>query len=236
MTGARASGGRAAGSVFAATPAGLRAFVLSLFVTLLCMQTALAAPKIVVQGLFRDRAVVTIDGKQRLLRVGERSPEGVKLIRADSDEALLEVDGQSRSYRLGAHVAGSYEPPAATEVHIWPDGQGMYSAVGSINGMPVRFLVDTGATLIAMNETQARRLGLDFRLDGKRGFASTASGVVPTYKVTLDVVRVGDIRLRQVDALVIEGGFPGQVLLGMSFLSRLKIENHGAAMLLRQLH
>lgn len=195
-----------------------------------------AAPQIVVQGLFRDRAVLTIDGKQRLLRVGERSPEGVKLISADSQEAVLEVEGRRSTYRLGQHVAGRYAERASTEVRIWPDGRGMYATVGSINGMPVRFLVDTGATLIAMNEAEARRLGLAYRLDGQQGYASTASGVVPTYKVKLKAVQVGDIRLQQVDALVIEGAFPEQVLLGMSFLGRVKIENHGAAMLLRQHH
>ena len=195
-----------------------------------------AAPQIVVQGLFRDRAVVTIDGKQRILRVGERTPEGVKLISADSQEALLEIDGQRKSYRLGEHVAGTYAAPASTEVRIWPDGRGMYATIGSINGLPVRFLIDTGATLIAMNEAQARRLGIDYRLNGERGHASTASGIVPTHKVKLKSVQVGDIRLRNVDALVIDGAFPEEVLLGMSFLGRLKIENHGTAMLLRQLH
>lgn len=203
---------------------------------LVSMQQAAAAPQIVVQGLFRDRAVLSIDGQQRMLKVGQTSPEGVKLLRADSAAAELEVDGERRTVRLGTHVAGTYAPPATKEVRIWPDGRGMYSTVGSINGMPVRFLVDTGATSIAMNGAEARRLGLAYRLDGRKGHASTASGVVPTYKVKLNVVQVGDIRLRQVDALVIEGEFPEQVLLGMSFLGRLKIENHGAAMLLRQQH
>ncbi len=201
------------------------------------MQTvALAADKIVVQGLFRDYAVVSIDGMRRLLKIGERSPEGVKLIRADSREALLEVDGERKTFRLGEQVASSFAPQASTEVRIWPDVQGMYMTVGSINGAPVRFMVDTGATLVAMNELEARRLAIHYRMDGVRGRASTAAGIVSTYHVQLKSVQVGDIRLQNVEAVVIEGGFPQEVLLGMSFLSRLKIENHGTAMLLRQSH
>lgn len=210
--------------------------VLLLLVDATVARWALATPQIVVQGLFRDRAVVTIDGKQRMLRVGEASPEGVELIRADSGEALLEFDGQRRVFRLGEQIAANYAEQASTEVRIWPDGRGMYATVGTINGLTVRFLVDTGATSIAMNEAEARRLGIDYRMDGERGHASTASGLVATHRVKLKVVQVGDIRLREVDALVIDGAYPEQVLLGMSFLGRLKIENHGTAMLLRQLH
>lgn len=206
---------------------------------LLCLafgEPAQAGPQIVVQGLFRDRAVVTIDGRQRLLRVGERSPEGVLLVSADSAAAVLEVDGRRATYRLGEQIAGTYAAPESSEVQIWPDTRGMYRTVGSINGLPVHFIVDTGATLIAMNEAEARRLGIDYRLNGERGYASTASGMALTHQVKLRSVKVGDIQLRDVDALVIDGAFPERVLLGMSFLGRLKIENQGAAMLLRQLH
>lgn len=225
---------RVSAFAFIASGRGIAAVIL--LGMLLHAGPAHAVGQIVVQGLFRDRAVVTIDGRQRLLRVGERSPEGIMLIRADSREALLEVDGQRKTYRLGEQVADTYAPPKATEVRIWPDGQGMYLTVGAINGMPVRFMVDTGATLVAMNEVEARRLGIPYRMDGKRGHVSTAAGIVPTYRVKLRTVQVGDIRLQNVDALVIDGAFPEEVLLGMSFLGRLKIENHGAAMLLRQRH
>ena len=103
----------------------------------------------------------------------------------------------------------------------------MYRVVGSINGFPVRFLVDTGASSIAMNSAQARRLGIDYRVEGKPGMASTASGVVRSYGVVLDRVKVGDIELRNVRAEIIDGSHPQQVLLGMTFLSRVDMAREG---------
>lgn len=190
--------------------------------------------RVVVHGLFKDRAVVSIDGQRRVLRVGEAGEDGVRLLRADSEEALIEVDGRRRVYRLGAGIAGRYAPPQSSMVQIWPDHNGMYSTVGSINGLPVRFLVDTGASAIAMNAGEARRLGIDYLLEGTPGQVRTASGLAAAYRVTLDRVQVGAVRLHNVAALVLEGEHPEQVLLGMSFLGRLKMEREGGAMVLRQ--
>jgi len=193
-----------------------------------------AVEDVVVLGLFKDKAIVQIDGKRRVLSAGQTSPEGVRLISADSGEAVLEVGGVRAAYPLGSHIGAQFAAPSAPEFQIWANPQGMYSTVGSINGLPVRFMVDTGATNVAMNEAQARRLGIQYRLVGKEGYASTAAGVVKVYKVRLKTVKVGDIKLRNVDAAVIEGGGMEQVLLGMSFLGRLEMRNEGKMLLLRQ--
>jgi len=202
----------------------------SLVLPLLCALAAsgLAAEKIVVVGLFTGKAIVEIDGKRRVLAAGETSPEGVKLLSATSEEAVLEIEGEARSYPLGTHIGTTYSTPAeGATVHIWPDASGMYTVTGSINGFPVEFLVDTGATRIAMNRNEARRLGIDYLVEGAPGMSATASGVVPTYYVRLDRVRVGDITLRDVEAAVIDGDFPIDVLLGNSFLNRLEMKREG---------
>jgi aspartyl protease family protein len=110
----------------------------------------------------------------------------------------------------------------------------MFRTVGSINGLTVRFLVDTGATTLAINAAEARRLGIDYRFVGRKGVVQTAAGNVPAYHLNLDLVRVGDIIQRQVPAVVIEGDSPDHVLLGMSFLGRLEMENTGQALHLRE--
>lgn len=192
------------------------------------------AGDIEVVALFRDQAVLRIDGADHRLRPGERSPEGVRLVRTDADGAVLEIDGRERRYPLGSRIRSSYVRSAAEEVRIFRDGDGMFTTVGSINGMPVDFLVDTGATSIAMNSAQARRLGIDFRVAGEPGAAVTASRVERVYHVTLDSVKVGGIQLRNVEAVVLDGPQPQRTLLGMSFLGRLEMQNDGQHLMLRR--
>lgn len=196
---------------------------------------SVAADRVQIVGLFKDRAVVRIDGQQRLLRVGQRSPEGVKLISADSRVAVLEVDGRSIELMLHRGIGGQYrEPGNGPEVRIYRSSNGMFTTVGSINGLPVDLLIDTGASQVAMNAIQARRLGVDFRVDGQLAAVSTASGYARAYAVKLGSVKVGAIELRNVDALVIDGEHPSHVLLGMSFLGRVEMVNSDEALVLKQ--
>ena len=110
----------------------------------------------------------------------------------------------------------------------------MYAVLGSINGFPVDFIVDTGATLVSMSARQARRLGIDYRVVGTPGQSSTASGIDRIYVVNLDRVKVGDIEIRNVQGAVHDGDFPPATLLGMSFLSRLTIRQDGQVLELRK--
>ncbi|HEY9198081.1 MAG TPA: TIGR02281 family clan AA aspartic protease [Gammaproteobacteria bacterium] len=204
-------------------------------VLLLCAAAAASAADIEVVALFRDQAVLSIDGARHKLSPGERTPEGVRLVSTDGTGAVLEVDGQERRYPLGSRIQSGYQQAARGEqVQIFRNGDGMFSTVGSINGLPVNFLVDTGATSVAMNAAQARRLGIDFRVAGDRGEVVTASRVEPAFRVMLDSVKVGAIQLRNVEAVVIDGPQPQQTLLGMSFLGRLEMQNDGQRLLLRR--
>lgn len=202
----------------------------------LCLTVALAllpnvvaaVHQVVVTGLFKDRAILDLDGTTRILSVGMTSPEGVKLLSANSSEAVLEINGVARTYSLGEHIRGQYTPPLpGASITIAPDAQGMYQVAGSVNGFQVAFIVDTGATLVSLNRKTARRLGLNYKLDGIESRSTTASGVVPIWLVKLDRVRIGDIELRDVQASVHDTDFPDQALLGNSFLQRLHLERQG---------
>lgn len=191
------------------------------------LSTAYAVEQVKLVGLFGNKAVLEIDGAQHILKKGQASPEGVTFIEADGETAVLEVNGQRARYKMGGAISLQFNEPTTTRKQIYADHRGMFHTVGSINGYTVNFLVDTGATTIAMNANQARRLGLDFRLQGELTQAQTASGVARAYYLKLDTVKVGDISQRNVDALVIDGTHPREVLLGMSFLNRLKVEKQG---------
>ncbi len=185
-----------------------------------------------VLALFPGKAMVEVDGKQRLLRTGTPVRGGIRLLSADAHGALIEVNGRQERYQVGSHVGTRFAVPAVREAKIWRDQQGAYRTTGSINGSMAELLIDTGATSVAMSEMEARRLGIRYRLQGEKTQVRTASGTAAAYSVMLDRVRVGAIELRQVEGVVLKGRLPGQVLLGMSFLKRVKMENQGTLLLL----
>ena len=202
------------------------------FTGLLLTTNCFAIEKIEVQGLFSGKAVLLIDGKRHIVAEGEASPEGVRVISADSKSAVLEVDGEQKHYALGNSISTSYARAESVKEQIIADGAGMYFVHGSINGHSVKFLVDTGATTIAMSALDAKRLGIPYRIIGKPSRASTASGIAETYEIQLKTVKVGRLVQRNVDAVVINGNHPREVLLGMTFLDRLKVEKEGNKMIL----
>lgn len=209
--------------------------VLLALILLIPIPKAYCIEKVVVVGLFKDRAIVNIDGQQRVLSIGVASPEGVTLISADSREAVLEIGGVRGTYMLGTHIGGRFKEPAAGKiVTVAPDANGMYLVNGAINGFQVDFVVDTGATYIAMNENQAKRLGLDYKLDGREAQSSTASGIARIYLVTLAKVRVGDIEIRDVAGAVHDGDHPAVILLGNSFLNQVDLAREGALLQLKE--
>jgi aspartyl protease family protein len=189
-----------------------------------------AATDLNVVGLFGAKAVVSINGSPpRTLSVGQRSPEGVLLVAVDRETATFELDGQRRTLRMGQAYVSRAASASATAT-LKADGRGHFLIDGQVNGGSIRFLVDTGATMISVSAADARRLGIDYT-KGPRGIVQTAGGPTPAYKVTLDTVRVGDIALSGVDALVIEAGLPF-ALLGMSFLNRTEMKREGETMVL----
>ncbi len=191
---------------------------------LLLLATHTQAADINVVGLFSGRAVIVVDGgKPRTLSAGQSTPEGVKLISADSKAAVIEYQGRRQTMAPGSgarYGSGSGSTSGAgSSVTLTADARGHYQTLGQINGNTVQFLVDTGATSIAISSGQARQLGINY-LSGQRGYTETANGRAAAYRITLDTVKVGDITLHAVEAVVLEGNGLKTALLGMSFLNR----------------
>ena len=157
------------------------------------------------------------------------------LISANSREAVIEIDGEQDTYTLGQHIGSSFKKPISGEtVTIAPDRGGMYQVNGSINEFQVKFLVDTGATLVSMNGRQAKRLGINYKMDGQESLSETASGLSKIYIVNLKTVMVGGIKIHDVKAAVHDGDFPKIILLGNTFLGRVKMIREGQMLKLEE--
>lgn len=199
---------------------------LLLLISMLVSGLASADSAITIQGLYPDRAVIKLGRSLQILKVGEKSPiPGVQLVSANSEQAVISINGQEKSFVLGRSVGG-YDARVEKKVVIKRDTHGMYRYPGFINGKRVRLLIDTGATLVAMSEVQAKQLGLDY-LQGQRGHVTTASDKTAAFAVTLKRVKVGEIELNNVSAMVLEGAYPKEVLLGMSFLKETDMQDNG---------
>lgn len=189
-----------------------------------------------VLGLFADRAVLRIDGKQHMLKVGGKAIRGVRLLVATPDGAKVEVNGEIRELSLSKHIGTHFDPakPRAS-VTLTRSRYGMYVVPGLINGKSARMMVDTGATYVSMNGHDAKDVGLDYLREGEPIRMSTASGIIMAYRMRLDSVRVGGIEQKHIDAVIHEGDFPETILLGMSFLGNLQIEHRqSGVMVLKQ--
>jgi aspartyl protease family protein len=189
---------------------------------------AAAAADVNVIGLFPGKAVVTINrGAPLTLSVGQRTPEGVLLVSVDSSSAVVEIDGKRERLEMGQHFETASQTGARTTATVASDERGHFQVDGSINGGHVRFLVDTGATLVSLSTTDAQRLGIDYRR-GRRSMSVMADGRrVASYNVVFDTVSVGGLTLYNVDGNVHEGPGTGYSLLGMSFLGRTEMRREG---------
>lgn len=188
------------------------------------------AADIGVVGLFPGKAVLVIDdAAPKTYSVGTTTPGGVRLIAVSQTGATVEVDGKRQTIAMGEHINRAPAGGMARTV-LQADGRGHFIAQGQINGGSVRMLVDTGASYISLPAVEAARLGIDYK-KGQIGYANTANGTVPVYRVRLDRVKVGEIDMNQIDATVHESGLP-IILLGMSFLNRTEMRREGEQMTL----
>ena len=201
-----------------------------LFLLLAVLPAVAGAEDITLFALFKDKAILQVDGTRRVLATGAESPEGVKLVSTDTqaEEAVVELKGKRETLRLGV-VVSAFKSAARESVTLFADTNGFFHAEGSINGASVTFLVDTGANTIAINSATAKRAGINYT-KGRPGSARTASGYARIYGIKLDTVKVGEIVLRNVEAGVIDGPQPETPLLGMSFLSAFDMKREGNKM------
>ncbi len=194
---------------------------------------AFAETRLNVVGLFSNKAIVTINGgAPRSLSAGQ-TVDGVKLISANSEAATFVVEGKKQSLKMGqgASVAGAGGPVTNDPVSLYADQAGHFLGNLTINGASLKYLVDTGATTVALNSGDAKFAKIDYE-KGEKGLSSTAGGVVQVYRIKLNTLKIGTIVLNNVDAAVIEGGSPPFVLLGMSALNRLDMKRDNSILTL----
>jgi aspartyl protease family protein len=183
--------------------------------------------------LAQGSAILIIDGNQHMLREGNKSPEGVLLVSADGKQAVIEVEGKRKTISLSRGIVNQFKAANKTEIRIASSQGGHYLTKGLINGNTVDFLVDTGATSIAMNYLEANRLGIDYRA-GTPITVSTANGTVTAYLVTLSSVSVGNIVINQVSAAVSSTDSPSIILLGNSYLSKVDFKIDQGVLVLKE--
>lgn len=191
------------------------------------------AQSVALAGRMGERALLVINGAPHTVAVGGTA-NGVRLLRWDGDSAEVEFSGGRARLRVGgtpAQVGVAPPAPPAREIVMTAGSGGHFMPGGAINGKTVRFMVDTGATLVAMGRDDAQRLGLDLS-EARQGVSQTANGPVPVHIVVLDRVRVGEVEINNVGAVVVPQAMPF-VLLGNSFLSRFQMRRDNDVMRLQ---
>lgn len=206
----------------------------SIALLVLVVSLRAAAADVSLIGTFESKAaILSIDGgAPRTVKVGQ-SAGGVTLIGVEQERAIVEVDGKRRVLVRGQTYSSSSignAPPGAQSVTLSAGAGGHFTADGQINGGAIRFVVDTGATAIAIPARDAIRLRIDYKA-GQRGISQTAGGPTAIYIVRLDSVRVGGIEIQNVEAVVIEQGLD-VALLGNTFLNRMEMRRDGSTMTL----
>lgn len=179
-----------------------------------------SGPKIKVVALFSGKAMLSIDGKRQILKEGQTSKEGILLVRATSKGAVIEINGEQKNLKLGSDVSTQLSQPESHIVRI-PNRNNMFLTNGKINGKSADFIVDTGASVVAITRPDADRLRIPY-LDGAPAQVSTAADIRNAWHIKLNSVSVGSIKVYQVDAVVIDTNHKQHILLGMSFLNRVK--------------
>jgi aspartyl protease family protein len=207
----------------------LLSFVLSTLASVAAAQT------VSLQGMLGQRALLVIDGGEpRSVAAGE-SVKGVKVVSVGGDDAVVEIKGVKRTLRIGdsqVSIGGSTGPSRGSKVVIPASSGGHFFSQGTINGRAVNFMVDTGATTVGLGVNEAERVGLNYKA-GQPVRMQTANGLVPAWLVKLSSIRIGDVEIHDVDAVVGAQSMP-YVLLGNSFLSRFQMRRDSDQMVLER--
>jgi aspartyl protease family protein len=176
----------------------------------------------------RTAAVLALDGGDpKTVKLGQ-TWHGITVLEVQHDSATIQLEGNKRVLQLGAHRRGALPPSSEAAVVLPADTRGHFFADGQINGLPVRFLVDTGASMVVLPAPVARRLGIRY-VDGPSTRVNTTAGPISAHLITLDRVKVGGIELNGVDGMVVGEG-ANMPLLGMSFLNRVDMRRNGDSM------
>ena len=202
-------------------------------VCVLVIHAASAMPNVSVHGLFGKSAVLVINGKQRLMKQGQTSPEGVSLISSNGSEVVLAVEGKRFTLGLSQQISSNFQAAEIAELRIPRGHNDHYFVTGYINGHPVEFLVDTGASAVVVNINQAKALGIDYR-NGEKIQVNTASGISDARNVMLSKLTIGNITLHNIRCIVNISSHPTTALLGNTFLSKVQMSEDEGVLVLRK--
>jgi aspartyl protease family protein len=212
-------------------PAPSRRQWLALSVGGLCLPSCVNAQSVSLAGAMGNKALLVIDGQPHTVAVGE-TVKGVTVLQLNGQQAQLRRQGETLQLTVGGspvNVGGGQRVGNGKQEIVLPAGPGgHFLSEGAINGASVRFMVDTGATMVALSQAEAERAQVDWRR-GERGMGSTANGNVMTHVVSLSRVRVGPVELNNIRAVVLPQPMP-YVLLGNSFLSRFSMRRDADVM------
>jgi aspartyl protease family protein len=205
-----------------------------IFIAINSINTWANAQSAALTGVLGSKALLVIDGAApKSLAAGE-AHLGVKLISITGDQAVVDIKGQRSTLRVGdapVSVGSSNAGASGTKIVLPMSSGGHFMTNGTINGRTIQFMVDTGATTIAIGISDAQRLGIDFQ-KGQAVRMNTANGVAQAWRVKLNSVRVGDVEVFDVDAVV--GPNMPFALLGNSFLSRFSMNRSNDIMVLER--
>jgi aspartyl protease family protein len=201
----------------------------SIALLLLLASLAARAAEVTLVGVFGDKAaILSIDGgAPKTVKVGQKLGD-LTVTTVEKDRATIEIEGKRRVLVRGQTYSSAAGGSDRQSVTLFAGAGGHMLAEGMVNGGAVRFVVDTGATLVTLPGSDAVRLRIDYR-KGEAGTMQTAAGPTPAYRVKLDTVRIGGIEINNVDGVVIEKGL-GVALLGMSFLNRVEMKQESGRM------
>ncbi|MDZ4360886.1 MAG: TIGR02281 family clan AA aspartic protease [Variovorax sp.] len=209
----------------------------ALLVAVLCSAAAMgahAADSVTLTGSIGSRAILIVNGAPpKTVAVGETF-QGVKLVSLQADQAVVESAGKRFSLRMDSPVSIGRGGVAGSgnRIVLPADSRGHYMTQGQINGRAVTFMLDTGATTIALSAVDAQRIGLDYS-KGQLVQMRTANGNAQGYRLRLQSVRVGDVEVYDIDAIVSQQPMP-YVLLGNSFLTRFSMRRDADEMILEK--
>lgn len=181
-------------------------------------------------GVMGRQAMLMIDGQPRLLAAGA-SHGTVRVLTVGDDFVEIQIDGVRQRLRVGDRPIqmARQGPRASGREIVLPAGRGgHFYAQGSINGKPIDFMVDTGATNVALDHGRALAMGIDLQ-NARASFSGTANGMVRTRLVSLKSVRIHDVEVYDVEAVIVPMPME-HALLGNSFLSRFTMLRQGDLM------
>lgn len=198
------------------------------------MQGPVQAQSVALAGMMGSRALLVVDGSApKTVGPGE-THQGIKVISTAGDQAVIEQGGKRRTLRVGEAPVNTGASPQAsgrgTRIVLTESSGGHFMTPGQINGRAVQFMVDTGATTIAMSMPDAERAGIAYKT-GRPVQMSTANGMAQGFRIKLNSVRVGDVEVYDIDAVVMPLPMPF-VLLGNSFLTRFQMKRDNTMMTL----